>query len=61
MSKIWKMYTHTHTHTHTHGIFSHKEENPAICGNIGEYWEHYAKWNKSEKDKYYMMSFTRGI
>ena len=28
-----------------------QEENPAIYNNMIWTWEHYAKWNKSEKDK----------
>ena len=33
-----------------------KEWNLAICNHMDEAWEHYAKWNKSEKDKYHMIS-----
>ena len=29
-----------------------KKWNPAICDNVDGSWEYYAKWNKSEKDKY---------
>ena len=32
-----------------------KEGNPAICHNIDEPWWQQAKWNKSQKDKYYMI------
>ena len=36
------------------GIFNHKKQgNPAICNMDGPRG-HYAKWNKSEKDKYHM-------
>ena len=35
-------------------IFSHKKEiNPPICDNMERPWRNYAKWRKSEKDKYY--------
>ena len=38
-------------------LFSHeKEGNPAICYNMNEPGGHYAKWNKSEKYKYCMVS-----
>ena len=32
-----------------------KEGNPAICNNMCEPEGPYAKWNRLEKDKYYMM------
>ena len=33
-------------YTHNGILFSHRKEgNTAICGNIDELWEHYAKWN----------------
>ena len=32
-------------------LFSLRKGNPATCYNMGEIWEHYAKWNKSQKDK----------
>ena len=35
--------------------------NPAICDNIYEPGGHYAKWNKSEKNKYCMVSLVCGI
>ena len=31
-----------------------KEGNPAIYNNKDGPWKHYSKWNKSDKDKYYM-------
>ena len=31
--------------------------NLAICDNMDGPWGHYAKWNKSEKTKYCMISF----
>ena len=39
------VYTHARTHTHTHnGILFHKKEgNPAICKNMNESGEYYAK------------------
>ena len=48
-------------HTQTGILFSFKKEgNPAICDNVDEPGGHYAKWNKSEKDKYCMLSLIRG-
>ena len=48
-----------------HGVgilLSHKKElNFAICSNMDRAGGHYAKWNKSEKDKYYMVSLICGI
>ena len=53
-----EIHTHTHTHTdkHTHNgiLFSNRKGNLAIRKNMIGPWGHYAKWNKSEKDKYYM-------
>ena len=47
---------------HTYIKFSHeKEGNPAICDDMNEFWQCYAKWNKSEKDKYCKISFTCGL
>ena len=38
-------------------LFSHEKEwTPAISDNLDEPWGHYAKWSKSDKDKYYMIS-----
>ena len=37
------------------------KRNPAICDNIDEPGGHYAKWNKSEKNKYCMVSLVCGI
>lgn len=31
-----------------------KEGNPAFCDNIDRHWGHFIKWDKSEKDKYYI-------
>ena len=43
-------------------LLSHKNEyNPAICSNMDGPRRYYAKWNKSDKDKYHMISFICGI
>ena len=38
-----------------------KNENLDIYNNIDEPRGYYAKWNKSDKDKYCIISLTRGI
>ena len=35
-----------------------KEYNLAICNDVDGTRGYYAKWNKSEKDKYHMISIT---
>ena len=48
---------HTHTHTHNGILLSYiKEWNISICNNMAGSTEYNAKWNKSEKDKYFMIS-----
>ena len=43
-------------------LFIHKKiENFAICNNMDGLGGYYAKWNKSEKDKYCMISLICGI
>ena len=37
---------------YTMGYYSGiKEGNPAICDNMDEPWGHYAKWNKSDRER----------
>jgi len=38
-----------------------KEGNLAICDNMDGPGGYYTKWNKSEKDKYHMISFICGL
>ena len=60
---------HTHTHViHTHTIHTqwtttqpHKRTKFSISSNMDGLTEYYAKRNKSEKDKYCMISPLRGI
>ena len=33
-----------------------KKVNYAVCDHMDETWGYYAIWNKSEKDKYYMIT-----
>ena len=60
------VYTHTHTHTHTHTYKEYysaikKEWNFAICNNMDGLGGYHAKWDKSEKDEYCMISLICGI
>ena len=58
-----KCVTDTDTQTHSRGILSchNIKENPAIFNNMDGTWGYYAKWGKSEKDKYCMISLMCGI
>ena len=38
-----------------------KEWNNAICSNMDEPTDYGTKWNKSEKDKYHMISLICGV
>ena len=38
-----------------------KKRNLAICNNMDGSRGYYAKWNKSEKDKYFMISLICGV
>ena len=54
---IYTIHTHTHTHTHNGMLLSHQKEwNLAICDSMDGPREYYTKWNKSDKDKYCMIS-----
>ena len=47
---------------HNKILFIHKKEwNLAICDDMDEPQKHYAKSNKSEKDKYHRISLISGI
>ena len=49
-------------HTHTGILYSAiKKWNVDIHDNMDRCWGHYAKWNKLEKDKYWVISFMCGI
>ena len=46
---------------HNEILLSHKKQwNPAICDNTDGPWGYYLKWNKPDKDKHRMISFTGG-
>lgn len=51
------MYVHTHTKEYQ----PLKEEKPPIFDNMAGPSEHDAKLNKSEKEKYYIISLLCGI
>ena len=42
---------------HKEILFSLKEGNPVTCYKMDKTWRHYAKWNKSEKDKHCVTPF----
>ena len=52
MEKDDNTHTHTHTHTHTLGYYSaQKEWIFAFCYKVDGPGGHYAKWNKSDRQK----------
>ena len=56
------IYIYIYTHTHNGKLIRHKkEQNFAICSNMDGLGGYYANWNKSEKDKYCMISLICGI
>ena len=65
MDKEDVVYTHTHTHTHTHTqthngiVLRHKKEwDFAICNNMDGLGGHYAKWNKSDRERQILYDIT---
>ena len=65
MDKEDMVCTHTQTHTHTQEYYSaikkNKEWTSALCNNMDGAREYNAKWNKSEKDKYQLISLVGTI
>ena len=55
----WMDKENTHTQEYYSAI--KKEWNLATCNNMDGPQGHYAKWSKSEKDKYCMISLIGGI
>ena len=51
----------THTQTLKYYLAIKDQWNLAICNNMNETWEYYAKWNKLENDKYDAISHVCGI
>ena len=51
-------HTYTHTHTHTEILLSHKKKKFGTGNNMDGLGGHYAKGNKSDKDKYSIKSLT---
>ena len=53
------IYIYIYTHTYSGILLTHyfiqKEWNPAIDNNKDEPWGHYAKWNKSDKERQILM------
>ena len=54
----WIKMWHTHTHTHQNIISYKKELNLAICNNMDGPWGHYAKWNKTDRERQLPYNFT---
>ena len=53
------VYIYAHVHTHNGILLDHKKEwDLAICNNISRSSEYNAKQNKSEKDKFHMISYV---
>ena len=52
---------HTHTHTHTlecYSVIKNNEENFAILSDMDGPAGHYAKWNKSDRERQILYDFT---
>ena len=59
MDKENVTHTHTHRHTHTQEYYSAiKKRILAICDNIDGPWGHYAKWNKSDRERRILYDLT---
>ena len=59
MDKEDVLYTHTQTHRGV--LLSHKHEgNNAICSNMDGPRDYHTKWNKQDRDKYYIISLICG-
>ena len=69
IAKIWKELVSIHrwvvkdvVYVYSELLLSHKKEwNCAICDNLDGPRGYYAKWNKSEEDKYCMILLICGI
>lgn len=59
INKTWD--THRDTHKYSGTLLNHKTWNFAIYNSMDGLEGYYAKRNKSEKDKYYMILLIRGI
>lgn len=46
-------------YTYTMEYLAVKEGNLALCNNMDEFWEHEAKWNKSEKYNLYSHLYVK--
>ena len=65
-AKMWKQPKRPSTeewiqkmwYIHNEILFHDEKEHPAICNNMDGPGAHYAKWDKSEKDKCCMISLT---
>ena len=44
-------YTKDEVYVYNEILFSHDKGNAAVCNNLDEAWKHYAKWNKSDRER----------
>ena len=63
---MWCARAHTHTHTYAHAQWNittqpQKEWNAAIWNSMHGLGEYYAKWAKSDKDKYFIIELICGV
>ena len=66
IAKMWKQpkspLPEDVVHIYNGILLNHKKEwNNAICSNMDATRDYHAKWTKSEKDKYHMISLKYGI
>ena len=58
---MWHTHTHTHTHTHIYNGVLAIKENEIMPFAMDGPRDYQTKWNKSEKDKYHMISYMWNI
>lgn len=51
-------YIYIYLYVHSRVLFSYRNMNSVICDNINSTGRHYAKWNKTDIDKYSMTSLN---
>ena len=51
-------YTKDEVYVYNDILFSHEKGNAAVCNNLDEAWGHYAKWNKSDRERQILYDVT---
>ena len=51
-------YTKDEVYVYNEILFSHDKGNAAVCNNLDEAWGHYAKWNKSDRERQILCDIT---